>query len=232
MRWWLREPVTRASFLLVAHYLVRDRDVKLRIYPGLAPMLVMPLIFLLQDRNHDGFGGGFGLAFTGGYLGLVPLIAVNLMQYTQQWQAADVFRAAPIPGPAPLCTGARWAVQCFLTLPTVLGVALIIWGVERGPALLPLLLPGLIALPLYALYANLGGKAVPLSVASESAKSAGRSLVMMAVMFISMALSGLATWAWITGWFRWFLCGEAAAAALIYALMHKVNASSRWPVEE
>jgi ABC-2 type transport system permease protein len=42
LRWWLRDPVARASFLLTAAYLVRDRDVKLRVYPGIAPILIIP----------------------------------------------------------------------------------------------------------------------------------------------------------------------------------------------
>src|SRR6185503_8867833 len=32
-RWWLKDSVTRAGFLLIAAYLVRDRDTKLRFYP-------------------------------------------------------------------------------------------------------------------------------------------------------------------------------------------------------
>ena len=31
LSWWLRDPVTRAAFLLTAAYLARDRDVKLRV---------------------------------------------------------------------------------------------------------------------------------------------------------------------------------------------------------
>src|SRR5262249_56947159 len=48
LRWCLRDPVARASFLLVISYLFRDRDVKLRIYPALAPLLVVPIVFLVQ----------------------------------------------------------------------------------------------------------------------------------------------------------------------------------------
>ena len=103
--WWLRDPVSRASFLLAAAYLVRDRDVKLRIYPGIAPMLVIPFIFLLQGYGHKGSGGmTFGISFSGAYLGLVPFLGLQILQYSQQWQAADVFRVAPMPGPARCAT--------------------------------------------------------------------------------------------------------------------------------
>lgn len=232
MRWWLREPVTRASFLLTAGYLFRDREVKLRIYPGLAPMLVMPVIFLLQDRGRGATGGEFGMAFSGSYVGFVALLGLNLLQYSQQWQAAEVFRLAPIMGPARVCDGARRAVLCFLALPAVAAFGLLGWCLRGGSEHLPLLLPGLIALPIYALYPHLGGRAVPLSVPGEEAKSAGRGLQMMGVMLVSMALSALAVWSWSTGWFRWLLLAEFAAAVGIYAAMRSSLASVRWqPIE-
>lgn len=225
--WWLKDPVERATFLLTAVYLVRDRDVKLRIYPGLAPMLVMPLIFMIRDKGPS--GGSFGIAFAGTFLGLVPLLGLDLLQYSQQWQAADVFRAAPLSGPAPLCHGARRAVLCLLTAPVLIFYALVAWlaGVELSH--LALLLPGLIALPIFALIPCLGGKAVPLSRSADVAKSAGRSLHTIGVMVISMVLSGLAMWSWASGWFAWLLLVETVVAFSLYTTLRASLASARWP---
>ena len=121
LRWWLRDPVVRASFLLTAAYLYRDRDVKLRVYPAVAPFLAMPLIFLLGPvgaRSHGVAGfAGMGAAFSGCYLALVPMMAIGLVHYSQQWQASDLFRWTPLVSPAPLCHGARRAVLCFWALP-------------------------------------------------------------------------------------------------------------------
>jgi hypothetical protein len=104
LSWWLRDPVIRASFLLTAAYLIRDRDVKLRFYPGIAPMLVLPFIFMLQDRHRNGHGDfGFGIPFSGVFLGMAPLLGLQILKYSQQWQAADIFRVAPLSGPAQLC---------------------------------------------------------------------------------------------------------------------------------
>ncbi len=229
--WWLRDSVTRAAFLLTAAYLVRDRDVKLRIYPGLAPMLAMPIIFLVQDQGRGGMGG-FGVAFAGGYLGLIPLLGLNLLRYSQQWQASDLFRAAPLPGPAPLCHGARRAVLCFLALPALVVFALLARLVESDSSHLPLLLPGLLALPLYAMVPCLGGHAVPLSLPTEEAKSAVRGLTMVAVMLISAVLSGLAIWAWSGGWFKWLLLVETVLVLILYLGMRAAVASVRWtPLE-
>ena len=48
-RWWLGNPTDRASFLLTTAYIVRDRETKLRLYPSLAPILVIPFVFLLHS---------------------------------------------------------------------------------------------------------------------------------------------------------------------------------------
>jgi hypothetical protein len=226
LRWWLKDSVARASFLLTAAYLARDRDVKLRIYPGLAPMLVMPLVFMIQDQGAT--GGSFGVAFAGSYLGLIPLLGLNLLKYSQQWQAADIFRAAPMPGPASLCHGARQAVLCVLTAPVLMVYGLIFWLVGIEVSLLALLLPGLIALPIYALVPCMGGKAVPFSQPTEEAKSAGRGLSMVGVMVVSMALAGLTVWSWVTEWFRWLLLVETILAIGLYAKMRATLASVRW----
>jgi hypothetical protein len=227
--WWLNDSVSRAAFLLTAAYLVRDRDVKLRVYPGLAPILVMPLVILLPGRGADGM---FGIAFAGGYLGLVPLLGLNLLQYSQQWQAADIFRAAPVPGPGPLCQGARRAVFCLLTLPALVLFTVTAWVLGKDSSHLALLLPGVVALPVYAMIPCLGGKAVPLSQATEEARSARRGLIMLGVMACALALSGLGMWSWTGGWFAWMLLVEIILVFGIYGVMRANVAAARWsPME-
>jgi hypothetical protein len=227
--WWLNDSVGRAAFLLTAAYLVRDRDVKLRVYPGIAPILVMPLVILLPGRGTD---GTFGIAFAGGYLGLVPLLGLNLLQYSQQWQAADIFRAAPVPGPGPLCHGARRAVLCLLALPALVLFAAAAWALGKGGSHLALLLPGILALPVYAMIPCLGGKAVPLSQPTEEAKSARRGLVMLGVIPFALLLSGVAVWAWSGGWFNWLLLGETILVFGVYGVLRANVSAARWsPME-
>ncbi len=228
---WLRDSVSRASFLLCAADLWRDRDVKLRIYPGLAPMLVMPVIFLVQDRAHGGTGslGGFGLTFAGAFLGLTPMLGLSFLQYSQQWQAADLFRTAPVSGPAPLCDGARKAVLFFLTMPLLAALGLFACVAQKGVSGLLPLLPGIIAMPVFSFVPCLRGNAVPLSQPTEEAKSAARGVTMFGAMIVSFAVAGLASWAWSGGWFTWFLLVEAAVAAAIYIAMRASLANARWP---
>jgi ABC-2 type transport system permease protein len=235
LRWWLRDPVERASFLLVAAYLLRDRDVKLRVFPGLAPMLVMPIVFLMKQPSGSGPAAsnfnfsGFTIGFVGGFLGLIPLMGLSLLQYSQQWRAADIFRTAPLSSPAPLCQGARRAILCFLTLPVGVAFLLLIWFGSRGAAPLVLLLPGIIALPVYSMVPTLGGGCVPLSNPAEDAKSVGRGLNMIVVMFIAMAISGIAAVSWAAGWFWWFVLGETILAAGFYYALRRRLAVARWP---
>lgn len=232
LRWWLRDSVSRAAFMLTTAYLLRDREVKLRVYPGLAPLMIFPIIFLVQGRAGSQDGGSFGIAFASGYLGLIPLLGLNLLQYSQQWQAADLFRAAPMVGPISLCHGARRAVLCVLVLPMLVLFGLIVWLMVGASSQLALLLPGLIALPVYALIPCLGGKAVPLSLPTEEAKSAGRGVTLIGVMMIAMALSGLASWAWSDGWFWWLVLAETIVAAGIYAGLYASLRTVRWkPLE-
>jgi hypothetical protein len=231
LRWWLRDSVSRASFLLCAAYLVRDRDVKLRIYPAIAPMLVMPIFFLLPTTGRSsggGFTGAMGVAFASGYLGLIPLLALNMLQFSQQWQASDIFRAAPLAGPAPLCHGARRAVLLLLTFPFFLFMAILTLLVRRDGALILLMLPGAIATPVFALIPNLGGRGLPLSLAGDPTRSTWHGLTMLLILPFAMIISGLAAFTWSAGGFWWLVLIETVLAGLVYSVLRRTITNSRW----
>jgi hypothetical protein len=230
LSWGLRDPVVRASFRLTAAYLVRDRDVKLRLYPGLAPILVMPVVFLIQGGAQD--GGGFGIAFAGGYLGLIPLMAMNLLQFSQNWQAADLYRLAPVPGPGPFIHGAIRAITALLVVPGTILMVGIACLMPAGPRNLELLLPGLIALPVYALVPGAIEKTVPLAKPAEEAKSAMRGAVMFVLMMSALVIPGLAMGARYLGAFWVFILVEALLAAAICLAMFSAISRKTWdPLE-
>jgi ABC-2 type transport system permease protein len=230
LSWILRDPVVRASFLLTAAYLSRDRDVKLRLYPGLAPVLVMPAVFLIQGASKD--GGDFGIAFAGGYLGLIPLMAMNLLQYSQNWQAADLYRLAPVPGPGPFIHGAIRAVAALLVVPGLIAMGIVVCLLPNGPQNAAMLLPGLIAMPVYALAPGALEKTVPLSKPAEEAKSAMRGAVMFVLMISALAIPGLAMVAKQFDGFRVFLIVEALLAAAACLAMGSAISRKAWdPLE-
>jgi ABC-type proline/glycine betaine transport system permease subunit len=229
-RWWLREPVSRASFLLAAAYLVRDRDTKLRLYPSLAPMLILPFVFLIDGQSHS--GNHFMIALSVGYAGAIiatmPLQGLLILQYSQQWQAADIFHVAPMRGPAELSHGARRAVLCFLTFPLLALFGLIFGLLLSDPSQLLLLLPSLIAMPVFALVPCLGDGAVPLSRPTEEAKSASRGMSMVGIMFLSLFLSAVSALAWHFGFFWWLVLVETVLALAIYRTLKRSIAAIRW----
>ncbi len=232
LRFLLPDPVQRSSFLLAVAYLLRDRDVKLRIFPALGPVLVLPIVMLIGQPNAPASAvfdvRGFMVALVGTYLGIVPLLGLMMLQYSQHWRAADLFHAAPLGGPGPFCHGARWAVLIVLTLPLFVVFMVSVYFLSHGAMALALLAPGVIALPVFSIIPTIGGGAIPLSRPVEDAKSIGRGLIFVPVMIVSMIIAGMAAWAWTTGWFAWFLLGETMLAAAIYFPLKLNLAAARW----
>jgi ABC-2 type transport system permease protein len=233
LHWWLRDPVERASFLLCAAYLLRDRDVKLRVYPGIAPMLVLPVVFLMGGtRGGPGSGNEFGLVMAGAYLGIVPILGVSMLQYSQQWQAADLFRATPLAGPGPLCHGARRAVLFFLALPVVAIAMVLMTLISGSPAPLLMLIPGLLLMPVCSMIPCLSGGGVPLSLPTEEAKSAGRGVMMFGAMIGAAVVSGMAAFAKSFGWFWPFVGVELLLVLAVCRVLGAKIRSARWkPME-
>jgi hypothetical protein len=233
LRWWLRDPVVRASFLLTSAYLVRDRDVKLRVFPGIAPMLVMPLFMLFSGRARGESGlHDFSISFAGSFLAIAPVLALGLMQYSRQWAAAEIFRTVPLAGPAPLARGMRRAVAVVLAPGLLATIAIAAVMIRRDPARLVLFAPGVILLPVLALLPTSSRNSVPLSVPPEAAKSAGRGLVMFGSMMLAMAIAAVGAAAWSGGWFGAFLLVEAALAALAFVLLHRAAERAEWSALE
>ncbi|HEX5000577.1 MAG TPA: hypothetical protein VFY29_20305 [Terriglobia bacterium] len=239
-RWWLRDSVGRASFLLTAAYLVRDRDVKLRVYPSVAPSLVLSMLYLfnLGGAEAGSLSAGFAAAFFASFICLAAPATLSALRYSQQWRAADIFRAAPISGPAQLSHGARRAVLSVIIAPLCFIFVGVAWLAGAHAADLILMLPGLIALPVFAIATTVTGRMTPLSESSEEAAAvipgfAGRRVVAALAFLVGpFALSGLGALAKYTGWFWWFAVAEALVAVLVYGILRARMASLRWrPLE-
>jgi hypothetical protein len=239
--WWLRSSVEKVSFVLVAAYLARDREVKLRVYPSITSVLIMPIVMGLNNssRKHmmenslarhpglsvhsahlaqhmtstfDPIFSTAGLAFGGAFLGYLPLMALSTLSYTQQWKASEVFRAAPIAGPWPLQKGARVAVISLFAIPVFI-VLLGIAVAMHQIEYLPVVLPGVILTPVYGILPALLEGAVPLSRASEEAKAANRGCLLMGSTFFSFFVAGFSIFLWSLGpnWFWPFVGIETLA---------------------
>lgn len=210
LSWLLRDPATRASFRLCAAYLFRDRDMKLRLYPGIAPMLVMPAMFMFQSVKDTTGAAPWGIAIAAGYLGLIPMMAMTMLQFSQHWAAADLYRLAPVRGPGPFIHGAVRAVTVFLALPATLLLLVVVCFLPNPVQKLALVLPGMIAMPFFAMLPGALEKCVPLAKPTEEAKSASRGGLVFLVMMLSMVIPGVALGAYYLQILPHFLLAETA----------------------
>ena len=109
---------------------------------------------------------------------------------------------------------------------------LICWGLTGASSQLLLLIPGLIAMPVFALIPSLNGQAVPLSRPGEEAKAASRGLSMFGMMILAFGIGGLGVAAWYAGVFWWFVLAELCVAGAIYFALCQVIARARWESAE
>lgn len=227
--WIVRDPISRASFVLTSAYMLRDRDVKLRLYPAIAPLLIMPVVMFTTSRGDKEFGFEAAIvAFIGAFVGMLPATAMSILRYSQQWQASDVFRAAPMNGPAPISQGARWAVIVVLAVPLSFIFAIILVLMQKDVSQLALLIPGFIAMPVLAIAVALDNGCVPLSMPTEEAKGAMRGLIMVVISFAAFPISALSAFSWYTGWFGPFLIGETLTAIALYYLIRAYIQRMPW----
>ena len=229
LSWWLRDPVTRASFLMTIRYLVRDRDVKLRVYPTLAPYLILPIIYFLQGQGKP--SGSLAAAAMAATLGLLPIVVQTLLQHSNQWQASEIFRRAPLAGPGSLYDGCQRAVVFMLVLP-ILSILAVVAGLSRGdPTLWMLLLPGLIAIPVTGLLPLGRGWVPPLSQPLDESKSVRQGFQLVGAMLGSMLLGGLVVLARHLGVITGFLLVEMGVVAVAYVFLRRSLFRSPWPEE-
>ncbi|MES2706115.1 MAG: hypothetical protein V4726_05865 [Verrucomicrobiota bacterium] len=176
MRWWLRDPVERIGFLLTAVQLTRARDVKLRVYPQIAQFILYPIIFSIGTRgDSSGFAGGA----VAGFLGIIPLTAVSLLRYSEEYRGAELFRFAPLTSPAALFFGARKAAMVLVVLPVVVVWSVLLLVISRDASVLLLLLPGLIVAHVISLLPSVNSPFLPFSETQADSKSMGLGCLTM-----------------------------------------------------
>ncbi len=231
LSWWLRDPVERHAFTLTTAYLMRDREVKLRLYPGIAPLLIMPLFMTFTGgRDHGELNATMMLqGFATCFLGMVPMQALMFLRCSEHWRASAFFHTAPLPHWTPLFHGARKAVLAVLTFPVLLLQVLIVCSVQRSLAPLALSLPAVLFLPTFSLLTGLMGQWLPLSRPSEEMKNSASGCLMIALAMLAAGiLGGLASWMWHLGHFWPFLAIEAVLMLSAFPLMKYLMRDTPW----
>jgi len=221
LRWWLRDPIELWSFRLAAAYMRRDRDIKLRLYPSLTIFLVFPLISLL-DRNRGGFSSVMPLV-TLWMLAMLPYQALQTLQMSQQYLAADIFAIAPLPSAAPVFHGVRKATILYLLLPA-LGIAGLLIGYIAPGGLrgMALALPGLLAIPVISLAPAMTRDYLPLSRPAARGDQSSRNVGLMFVSMLSMGMVLAVTYfARQFGVLGYMIAIELVVISAVYYLMNR-----------
>jgi ABC-2 type transport system permease protein len=221
VRWWLRDPVERAAFLLTAAQLTRARDVKLRVYPQIAQFTVYPLIFAVGGGRSDSSGIMAGLL--AGFLGTIPLTAVGLLKYSEEYRGAELFRFVPLASPAGLFHGSRKAAILFVFAPVVvLWVALLLF-MNKSMDQLVLLLPGLLVGHIAGLLPGVIGSCVPFSETQVDSRGMGSGCVtMMLGMGSAMAIGFISYFVWKEGWFVQWMLGLTGLCVIVDIIFRRI----------
>ncbi|HEX6813070.1 MAG TPA: hypothetical protein VF384_15705 [Planctomycetota bacterium] len=231
LRWWLRDAVERQAFLLTTAYLVRDREIKLKLYPSLTPLVVMPVLIGIGPGGRR--GGGEDSVFLEtlalGYAAIVPIQAMHLLQHSEHWRAADLFRSAPLVHWTPLFHGARKAVLCWLALPAVVMIAGILVVLRGSASPMLMALPAVVAVLVSSYVSGLFGVWLPLSKASTAQNVASTGCIVFGFVIAgSMAFSGLAAWMHWLGWFWPFFAVAVAGGLALQAAFLRSMHERRW----
>lgn len=212
----LPDPVERGAFRLARAYLARDRDMRMRIYPSLAMIVVFPVIAILDPQRNSRLGAIMAVFMAG----TLPASAMMTFKMSPHYQAAELFRYAPIRGTAALFHGVRKAMILFLAVPGVLLSGTILWFGLPDRHVLLLAVPALMAIPTLSLIDGLAGDYLPLSMAPTGGRQGAINIGIMLASFVTLAvLAGLAAWAQATGWLWQMAAVELAALLVLHPLL-------------
>jgi hypothetical protein len=211
LRWWVREPVEAAAFRLTLANLGRSRGVKLRVYPMLAQLCVIPIVmFAGGGQSMAAFMEPYIVAYLGFFLAMVPVIVLEALRLSEDHEATELFRQAPLIRPIALFHGTRKAIIAVLCVPGLLlsvAAGAVLLGDKRE---LVLLLPGLMFLQIFSLLPSLFRLYVPFAEPVENVNRGARtSLTILCFQLLSFGFAALAGLLWSYGGFWWMLLVEA-----------------------
>lgn len=235
LRWWLRDRVERSAFALTTAYLLRDREIKLKVYPAIASMLVMPILVVVRpSRRSSGsdsfasFFGGLGLA----YVAIVPVQALFLLRRSEHWRASEWLRVAPLEHWLPLFEGARKAVLCWLTVPPLAVVAGILALLLDQPEPLVMGAAVLLVLPAVTTAMGLGKPWLPLAEPPDQGPGTSAGCLLFAgVTLAAFVMAAVAGWLHGLGHGHWFLLGAAGLGFGLQTMMRSEIRAKPWRPE-
>ncbi|MGK0155339.1 MAG: ABC-2 type transport system permease protein [Neolewinella sp.] len=231
LRRWLRDPLQRHAFVMTSAYLSRDRETKIKTFPAMVPLLIMPVIMAVPLSGGSSQLHPVMIAIAFGYLAMVPLSPLVLLRRSEHYRTAEIYQYSPLPHWSPLFHGCRKAVMLWLVFPSWLIITALLCLFSSSLVPVATGIPILLALPIYSLVPALHGAWLPLALPNEALKDASLGCLTTAFAIGSgMALSVVAGLIYMagTGWFLLYLLLSAGASIYIYRAMAESIANRDW----
>lgn len=228
----LSRPAERAVFDLVAVYLRRNREMKVRLYPSLAYFIIFPLMALVTEGLPDPFlGQSMGFYSTVGALMVcfVTLSAVEGLVFSEHYQAGYILRVAPIGTLGDVHRALRKAVVCFVVVPGFAVLFLFYGMLWRNPLHAALFLaPWVVLTPPTLMLPFLRREVVPLSRKYQKGQQSARNFMALFVSLVGASVVGVLQTVAISGRIPYwlFLTGFALGSFLLYVLLRKLTRES------
>jgi len=224
LRWWLRDPIEWGAFKLATAYLRRDREIKLRVYTSLSMFAVLVVLSILDARSgRKTFLPLVLLAFSG----TAVITAIEALESSSQFAAAEIFASTPIESAAPLYHGVRKACMLFVQAP-LLAASLVLIALVPSQGLISLALAGpiVVLLPTISLIPGSIGVYVPLSKPPRRGEqSSRRVMLILGTMLGSMGMLAVGFLASRAGLLWALLLLEIVAVAFLHAwLLRRIRA--------
>ncbi len=232
LSWWLRSPAERQAFGLASAYLARDRTTKLRLYPSIAPLLVLPLLWVLGPSSRSAPASAGMVAIGLGYAAMAATGALTHLQRTDQWSAADLFRYAPVPHWTPLFHGARKAVLVWIGFPAVLCVGGLLAATMGDSSPWWPATALLLALPALTLLTGFTKEWLPLSLPAHQTLDASTGCLTLILSLVpATTLAGGALLAHALGYGPYYLAVVAMLSAIAQTTLARRLAKRPWRPE-
>jgi ABC-2 type transport system permease protein len=229
----LRTPVERASFDLVATYLKRDREIKVRLYPSFAYLILFPLLGLFTGGLADPFLNQtfiFNSLAGAAMIPFVASVAAETCLFTEHYQAAYIFRVAPIANLGHLHSGLRKAAQVYVALPGALILLILytfLWKSLLHAFLL--LVPWLILTPAVMMFSFIRREFLPLSRKYRKGQQSARFMILFFASFLCIlvvgTVQGLGMRGVIPYWL--FIIGTFIFSAILYFALRLISGERR-----
>jgi hypothetical protein len=229
----LGSPPERATFELVKTYLLRNREIKLRLYPSLAYILIFPFLGMFTEGLADPFESGEGRFYAmmgAGMISSTGLAAVESLLFSEHYKAAYILRVAPITRIGYIRSGFRKAVFIYIVLPGFAVLFALYAALWANPlhALL-VLLPWLAIAPAQLMVPFLFREALPLSRKYQKGEQSARNILIFIVSFTVLIVLAVAQGIALSMNFPYalFLAIVAVIALLCYVVLRAMTDESR-----